>query len=113
MQDRRKSLPKVGANLFGIYLVAKMFVQLLPEYLAYYKSDFHPADYDYSQLIAYWKEKMAADYDMPAFQETSARFVTAESGSIKKRASGPFFYDKENKQNTAKILVTMPLKHKF
>ncbi|WP_119026138.1 metal-dependent hydrolase [Acinetobacter soli] len=73
MQDRRKSLPKVGANLFGIYLVAKMFVQLLPEYLAYYKSDFHPADYDYSQLIAYWKEKMAADYDMPAFQETSAQ----------------------------------------
>lgn len=73
MQDRRKSLPKVGANLFGIYLVAKMFVQLLPEYLAYYKPDFHPADHDYSELIAYWKEKMAADYDMPAFQETSAQ----------------------------------------
>lgn len=73
MQDRRKSLPKVGANLFGIYLVAKMFVQLLPEYLAYYKPDFHPADHDYSELIAHWKEKMAADYDMPAFQETSAQ----------------------------------------
>ncbi len=73
MQDRRKSLPKVGANLFGIYLVAKMFVQLLPEYLAYYKPDFHPADHDYSELIVYWKEKMAADYDMPAFQEASAQ----------------------------------------
>ena len=32
-QDKKKSLPKVTGNLLGIYLIGKMFIQLLPEYL--------------------------------------------------------------------------------
>ena len=32
-QDKWRSLPKIGGNLFGLYLLAKMFIQLLPEYL--------------------------------------------------------------------------------
>lgn len=102
----------MGANLFGVYLVAKMFVQLLPEYLAYYKPDFHPADHDYSELIAYWKEKWRQIMICRHFRRLPPSFVTAEPESTK---SGRLarFYDKENKQNSAKILVTMPLKHKF
>ncbi len=36
-QDKWKSLPKIGGNLFGLYLLAKMLIQLTPEYFAYYK----------------------------------------------------------------------------
>ena len=69
LQDKRKSLPKVGGNLFGLYLLGKMVIQLLPEYLSYYKSGFHPAEHDYSQIVAYWKQKMVDDYAMSSFQE--------------------------------------------
>lgn len=62
-------LPKVGGNLFGLYLLGKMVIQLLPEYLSYYKSGFHPAEHDYSKIVAYWKQKMLDDYAMSSFQE--------------------------------------------
>ncbi len=48
LQDQKKSLPKVGGNLFGFVFTGKMFVQLLPEYLSYYKSNFHPSEIDYT-----------------------------------------------------------------
>ncbi|CAG70016.1 MULTISPECIES: metal-dependent hydrolase [Acinetobacter] len=69
LQDKRQSLPKVGGNLFGLYLLGKMVIQLLPEYLSYYKSGFHPAEHDYSKIVAYWKQKMLDDYAMSSFQE--------------------------------------------
>lgn len=69
LQDKRQSLPKVGGNLFGLYLLGKMVIQLLPEYLSYYKSGFHPAEHDYSKIVAYWKQKMVDDYTMSGFQE--------------------------------------------
>ena len=55
LQDKKKSLPKVGGNIFGFYLLGKMFLQLAPEYLAYFKRDFHPSEIDYTKLIRYWK----------------------------------------------------------
>lgn len=67
MQDKWKSLPKIGGNLMGIFLIAKMFVQLLPEYLSYYKDDFNPEEIDYSKEVNYWKERLAKDYQMTGF----------------------------------------------
>jgi predicted metal-dependent hydrolase len=69
LQDRKKSILKLGGNLFGLYLLAKMFVQLLPEYLSYYKTNFHPSDIDYTQLLKYWKIRLADDYQLEGFQQ--------------------------------------------
>ena len=68
MQDRKKSLPKIGGNIFGLYLLAKMLIQMLPEYLSYYQKDFHPADIDYSKIVRYWKERLAEDYQVESFK---------------------------------------------
>jgi len=68
LQDKAKSLPKVGGNVFGLYLLGKMFIQLLPEYLSYFKADFHPSEIDYSKIVNYWKERLAQDYQMESFQ---------------------------------------------
>lgn len=67
IQDRKDSVVKIGGNVFGLYLLAKMFIQLLPEYLAYYKNDFNPAEIDYSREVEYWKNKLANDYQMTGF----------------------------------------------
>jgi len=69
LQDKRKSLPKVGGNIFGLYLLGKMFVQLMPEYLSYFKTDFHPSEIDYSKMVNYWKRHLADDYQMKSFQQ--------------------------------------------
>ena len=69
MQDRKKSLPKVGGNLFGSYLLTKMLIQMLPEYLSYYKKDFHPSDIDYTEIVQYWKVRLAEDYQLDSFQK--------------------------------------------
>lgn len=69
MQDRKKSLPKIGGNLFGAYLLAKMFIQLLPEYLSYYQKNFHPSEIDYSSIVTYWKQRMAEEYQVESFQD--------------------------------------------
>lgn len=68
LQDKKKSLPKVGGNIFGFYLLGKMFLQLAPEYLAYFKTDFHPSEIDYTKLIRYWKQRLAEDYQVESFQ---------------------------------------------
>ena len=68
MQDRKKSLPKSGGNIFGLYLLAKMLIQMLPEYLSYYQKDFHPANIDYSKIVQYWKERLAEDYHVESFK---------------------------------------------
>lgn len=68
LQDQKKSLPKVGGNLFGVYLLGKMLLQMFPEYLSYYKKDFHPTETDYSQIIQYWKKRMAEEYQLDSFQ---------------------------------------------
>ena len=68
LQDKAKSLPKVGGNFFGLYLLGKMFIQLLPEYLSYFKADFHPSEIDYTKIVNYWKERLAEDYQLESFQ---------------------------------------------
>ena len=68
MQDRKKSLPKIGGNIFGLYLLAKMLIQMFPEYLSYYQKDFHPADIDYSKIVQYWKGRLAEDYQIESFK---------------------------------------------
>ena len=68
MQDRKKSLPKIGGNVFGLYLLAKMLIQMFPEYLSYYQKDFHPADIDYSKIVQYWKGRLAEDYQVESFK---------------------------------------------
>ena len=69
VQDWRKSVPKVSANLYGIYLIAKMLIELIPEYLCYYKASFHPAEIDYTDIVHYWKQKLAVEYQHESFQE--------------------------------------------
>lgn len=68
-QDRRKSLPKVSRNLYGIYLISKMMIELIPEYLSYYKEDFHPSEIDYTDIVNHWKAKLAEEYQVESFQE--------------------------------------------
>ena len=68
LQDKKKSLPKVGGNIFGFYLLGKMFLQLAPEYLAYFKTDFHPSEIDYTKLVSDWKQRLAEDYQVESFQ---------------------------------------------
>ena len=69
MQDWRKSVPKVPQNLYGIYMLSKMMISLIPEYLSYFKADFHPDEIDYTEIVAHWKSKFADDYGMESFQE--------------------------------------------
>lgn len=69
IQDRRKSLPKVIGNLYGLYMVSKMLIELIPEYLSYYKSDFHPSEIDYTDIVTYWKDKLANEYQIEGFRE--------------------------------------------
>lgn len=72
VQDKKNSLPKVGGNLFGLYLLGKMLLSLIPEYLSYYKKDFHPHDIDYTDIVNDWKKILAEDYAMPSFAEDAA-----------------------------------------
>lgn len=71
-QDKWKSLPKIGGNLRGLYLVAKMLIQLTPEYLSYYKKDFHPSEIDHSKALSYWKNRLANEYQMASFMEAAS-----------------------------------------
>lgn len=74
-QDKKKSIPKVAGNFLGVYLIGKMFVQLLPEYLAYFKADFHPSNIDYSDIVNTWKQRLATEYLHPEFQKELATVV--------------------------------------
>ena len=68
LQDWRKSVPKVTGNMYGAYMLIKMLISLTPEYLAYFKTDFHPSEIDYTKIVNYWKERLAEDYQMESFQ---------------------------------------------
>ncbi|AXY58053.1 metal-dependent hydrolase [Acinetobacter chinensis] len=68
MQDWRKSVPKVTQNAFGVYMIAKMLISLIPEYLSYFKADFHPSEIDYTDLVNHWKARLADEYDMDGFK---------------------------------------------
>lgn len=69
MQDYRKSLPKVSGNFYGFYMIAKMMIELIPEYLSYYKKDFHPSEIDYTDIVAHWKNKLVSEFQMESFKE--------------------------------------------
>lgn len=69
MQDKKRSLPKIGGNVFGLYLLSKMIITLIPEYLSYFKKDFHPHEIDYTDLVAHWKNELATTYAMPSFAD--------------------------------------------
>lgn len=75
MQGYKKSIPKVSGNLYGFYLVGKMLIELIPEYLSYYKKDFHPSEIDYSDIVAHWKEKLANEYQIEGFQEDEPKAI--------------------------------------
>lgn len=74
MQDRRKSMWKISGNLYGIYLIGRMLIELIPEYLSYYKKDFHPSEIDYTDIVEYWKKRLAEDYKMDGFQNDALAY---------------------------------------
>ena len=47
----------------------QMFIQLLPEYLSYFKADFHPSEIDYTKIVNYWKERLVEDYQLESFEQ--------------------------------------------
>ncbi len=58
-QDHKQSLgslKQVWRNVQGLGTLAHMFVSLFPEYLAFYKKSFHPAQIDHSALLTRWRE---------------------------------------------------------
>ena len=75
LQDKKNSLPKVGGNAFGLYLLAKMLIQMLPEYLSYYKKSFHPAQIDYQEILAYWKIRLAEQYQHIEFKKEQQQLL--------------------------------------
>jgi predicted metal-dependent hydrolase len=58
-QDRRNSLPRVRDNLRGLRMLGQMMATLVPEYLDYFKADFHPAKRDRTALLAVWRQRLA------------------------------------------------------
>lgn len=70
-QDRRNSLPKVAANALGIFKLAKMLLVLIPEYLAYFREDFHPNEKNVDKLLAKWRDRLgSAVYQVEGFIPT-------------------------------------------
>lgn len=60
-QDRRHSLPKIRANAVGIFRLARMLVALTPEYLAYFREDFHPNEKNVDRLLAKWRARLGSE----------------------------------------------------
>lgn len=70
MQDWKQSLPQVIGNLKGCYALARMFVMLLPEYLSYYRADFHPSNVNLDDLLHHWRKRLGSpDYQVEGFGE--------------------------------------------
>mgnify|MGYP003483842362 FL=1 len=44
-------------------------IELIPEYLSYYKKDFHPSEIDYTDIVAHWKNKLVSEFQMESFKE--------------------------------------------
>lgn len=62
-QDRKHSLGSVKqlwANARDLGLLAHMVVSLLPEYLAFYRQDFHPSQIDQTALLTHWRRELLA-----------------------------------------------------
>lgn len=60
-QDRQQSLKSVkqlGVLLQDGAALAIMVARLLPEYLAFYKTDFHPNQRNHQALLVEWKERL-------------------------------------------------------
>ena len=65
-QDRKNSLYSVKGmigNVRGALLLARMAIALAPEWLEYFKTDFHPNQRDSSALLAHWRAYL--DQTMP------------------------------------------------
>lgn len=61
-QDRKSSLGSVrnlALNVRDSYLLTRMIVALLPDYLAYYRADFHPQQTNHQALIEKWRQQLA------------------------------------------------------
>jgi len=62
-QDRKASLGsprKLLLNIRDAVYLLDLVVSTLPDYLAFYKADFHPDDTDHAALIARWRQALAA-----------------------------------------------------
>lgn len=71
-QDRKQSLPQVKANLAGLYRLTRMLLTLIPEYLSYYRADFHPGQLDVTDLLNTWRAKLGHHpYSIEGFKEVS------------------------------------------
>ena len=46
-----------------------MYVQLMAEYYAYYKKDYHTSQKDYGRMVNYWKSSLAEEYQMASFEQ--------------------------------------------
>jgi hypothetical protein len=57
-QDRKNTLPRVWDNARGLLMLTRMVVSLIPEYLEYFKADFHPAQRDRTALQAKWRARL-------------------------------------------------------
>ena len=55
-QDRRNSLFALRGNLRGVAFLGHMFITLVPEYLDYFKADFHPTKRDRTALLDHWRK---------------------------------------------------------
>ncbi len=65
-QDRRQSIYSVKGmvgNVRGALLLGRMLVALSPEWLAYFKADFHPNQRDSTALLTQWRAYL--DQTMP------------------------------------------------
>lgn len=58
-------------NLKGLLFVVDILRSSIPELNDYFKPDFHPDQTDQSELIAYWKNKLATEYGMPEFTQVA------------------------------------------
>jgi predicted metal-dependent hydrolase len=66
-QDRKNSIYSVKGmigNVRGALLLGRMLVALSPEWLSYFKADFHPNQRDNSALLKQWRSYL--DQTMPA-----------------------------------------------
>lgn len=62
-QDRKHSLGSIKQlwlNARDLGLLVHMVVSLLPEYLAFYGQDFHPAQIDQTALLSHWRRELVA-----------------------------------------------------
>lgn len=62
-QDRHHALSHPLQVLNSLAQLARLWVTVLPEYLDYYRADFHPAQRDRSTLLDHWRQKLAAQPD--------------------------------------------------